>query len=109
LPKKKTAPAILVTPVTTEVVCAGISSTIVEGEGIIGTITSPKCGGESKVLSTAFEPAAGKPATQEHELYTEKPYDLIATTESQTGVPHTSSLESTATVTSETTGKLTCT
>jgi hypothetical protein len=104
-------PGMLVTPVTTEVVCAGISNTIVHGEGLIGTIVSPgvSCTTESTEMSTKFEPAPGGPSyTQEHELYTGKKYDLVATTAGSPTV-HTASLESTATVKSATKGKLNCT
>jgi len=103
-------PGILVTPVTTEINCAGISNTIVHGN-VIGTIVSPgvSCTTGSKELSTKFEPVALKPFTQEHELYTGKAYDLVATTAGSPTVVHTASLESTATVKSSTEGKLNCT
>jgi len=69
-------PAILVTPVHTTVICAGISNTTVTGN-LIGTITKPKCGETSKSMTIDFN-AAG--SVQEHKTYTEKPYNLTAQT-----------------------------
>jgi hypothetical protein len=97
-------PAILVTPATTTIVCAGISNTIVHGN-IIGTITSPKCGAESKSMTTSFG-ASG--TTQNHTLYTGVTYNLTATT-GEGGAAKNAGLNSTGTTESPTVGKLNCT
>jgi hypothetical protein len=96
-------PAILVTPVATTVVCAGISTIAVEGN-IIGTITSPSCGVESKTLTVAFS-ATG--STQNHIEFTGVNYDLTAQTSG--GSKLTAGLTSTATLNSATAGKVNCT
>lgn len=99
-----TFPAILVTPEVTTIVCAGISNTITGGN-IIGTITSPACGAESKEMTTKFA-AAG--AAQEHTTYTTSTFNLTAKT-GEGGTVKKAGLVSTATVKSATTGKLNCT
>lgn len=60
-------PGILMTPIVTEVICAGISNTIIEGFGVMGTLTSPACGSESTEMTLSFS-AVG--ATQTHRTYT---------------------------------------
>jgi hypothetical protein len=96
-------PGILVTPATTTVVCAGISSITVEGN-IIGTITSPACGVSSNNITVAFS-ATG--STQNHLSYTGVNYDLTAQTSG--GSKLTAGLTSTATLNSATAGKVNCT
>jgi hypothetical protein len=96
-------PGILVTPAVTTIVCAGISNTITGGN-IIGTITSPKCGAESKSMTTSFT-ATG--SAQTHTSYTGTTYNLTAQTSGGSVKP--AGLVSTATVNSATTGKLNCT
>jgi hypothetical protein len=98
-------PAVLVTAVTTEIICAGISTTHVEGN-LIGTITSPKCGETSNKLSLSFS-ATGP--VQNHILYTNNPYDLISRTGGGGGTPKTAGLNASPTITMNTSGKLTCT
>jgi hypothetical protein len=99
-------PGILVTPVVTTVICAGISNTVTGGN-IIGTITSPACGGTSASMTTQF--TATGPA-QEHTSYTGTTYTLTAKT-GISGTPKTAGLNSTATVNSSTgaEGTLNCT
>lgn len=101
------APAILVTPETTVVTCAGISSTHVEGNGLIGTITSPKCGKTSATMELSFS-ATG--STQNHITYTGVAYDLKAVTVGGTTV-RTSGLTGTSktTATEGKSGTLNCT
>jgi hypothetical protein len=103
-------PAVLVTTVTTEIICAGISSTHVEGN-VIGTITSPACGTSSKTMTLSFTSSvnASGDVTQTHELYTGKNYDLVARTGGGGGTPITAGLEGDATLTANTAGTLTCT
>jgi len=96
-------PGILVTPVATSVVCAGISTVKVAGN-IIGTITSPACEVESKSLVTSFK-AAG--AVQEDKSYTGTNYNL--TSQTGEGAIKEAGLEATATLESATAGKITCT
>ena len=102
-------PGILVTPVTTTILCIGFSRTTVTGNGIIGTITSPECGKSSKVMEVKFEVEAGK---QKHMLYTGVNYDLSADTENSEGgitSTTTSALEGSAKLESSTAGTLECT
>ena len=97
-------PGILLTPVVTTIVCAGISNTITGGN-VIGTITRPACGGENSELTMTFA-ASGN--IQEHTLYTGLAYDLTTKT-GESGTPKTAGLNSGTTVVSETKGKLNCT
>ncbi|HVD39352.1 MAG TPA: hypothetical protein VNC15_11020 [Solirubrobacterales bacterium] len=99
------APRILVTMNPTEIICAGISNTYVEGS-LIGTITSPACGTSSNKLTLSF---AATGSTQNHLEYTGSNYDLIARTGGKTGSPLTSGLTGTASLTANTAGTLTCT
>jgi hypothetical protein len=71
---------------------------------LIGTITSPGCGIESKTMTTAFS-ATGP--TQNDMEYTGVNYDLTGTTGS--GGAKTTGLTATATIEQESTGKLECT
>jgi hypothetical protein len=96
---------ILLTIAPSEIICAGISSTYVEGN-VIGTITSPKCGETSSKLSLSFS-ATG--STQNHLEYTGKKYDLIARTGGSGGTARTAGLNGTSTLTANTAGTLTCT
>jgi hypothetical protein len=102
-------PGILVTPVTTTIICIGFSRVEVTGKGIIGTITSPACGASSNELKVSFE-AEG--STQKHIEYTGVKYDLSADTEnsaSETLGTVTAALQGSATLTSPTAGTLDCT
>lgn len=69
-------PAMLVTSGATEVICAGISNTRIEGN-LIGTITSPACGASSSFVSVSFSSTG---STQDHRSYTGINYDLKAQT-----------------------------
>jgi len=102
---KTFVPAILVTPVTTKIVCAGISSVTVTGN-VIGTITSPKCGESSKTVGLSFTATGTK---QDHIVYTGKEYDLKAYTGSETTNEKTAALVGTATNTTTNAQKLNCT
>jgi hypothetical protein len=97
-------PGVLVTPAKTTIICAGFSNTIVQGN-LIGTITSPACEAESTSLGISFN--SNNTSTQEHMTYTGVKYDLTAQTEGEGAV--TAGLTGTATLTSATKGKLTCT
>ena len=96
-------PAILVTAVTTEVICAGISNTHVEGS-VIGTITSPACNTNSTTMTVKFEATAN---VQNHLEYTGVKYQLLSKTPGGKAEP--AGLNATATLTSTTAGKVTCT
>jgi hypothetical protein len=107
--KSEKKPAILVTPETTTLICAGFSRVDVTGNGIIGTITSPACGASSKTMEVKFE-ATG--STQNHIEYTGVKYDLQADTENAAGEISstvTAGLQGTVTLTSATSGTLDCT
>jgi hypothetical protein len=97
-------PGILVTPVVTTIICAGISNTITGGN-IIGTVTSPACGVKSASMTTKFV-ATG--STQEHSTYTGTTYNLTAKT-GESGTVKKAGLVSTGTTTSATEGTLNCT
>lgn len=103
-------PGILVTPVSTTIICAGFSKIEVTGKGIIGTITSPLCGASSNELKVSFE-AEG--STQKHLEYTGVKYDLSADTEKTEGTEIvstvTAALQGSATLKSPTVGTLDCT
>jgi hypothetical protein len=101
---KEPKPAVLVTPATTTIICAGFANTTVSGT-VIGTITSPACGAESTSMNLFFN--SNNTDTQEHMLYTGNKYDLTAQTPNEPAV--TAGLTSKATLTSTTKGKLTCT
>jgi len=97
-------PAILVTPNTTELSCAG-QITIVHGT-VIGTITSPACGGKSKTMGLSFT-ATGE--SQNDKSYTGKTVNLTTTTNSTETPGSQAGLATTPTITSGTEGTLTCT
>jgi hypothetical protein len=97
--------AVLVTTTPTDIICAGISNTYVEGN-IIGTVTSPKCGETSNKMSLSFSATGSK---QNHLEYTGKNYDLIARTGGSGGTAKTAGLNGTSTLTSNVAGTLTCT
>jgi len=97
-------PDILVTTVTTTIVCAGISNTVVHGS-VLGKITSPACGVASKEMTTSF---AATGTVQNVMEYTGVNYDLTATTGSE-GAAKTAGLNSSGTTKSKTAGTLNCT
>jgi uncharacterized protein with GYD domain len=104
-------PGILLTPVTTTVICIGFSRLEYTGNGVIGTITGPECGKSSKTLRVSFNQTGG---TQEDKFYTLGTYDLSAHTEGSdgktTGASGTAGLEVSLTFESFTTeGTLECT
>jgi hypothetical protein len=98
-------PAMLLTTETIKVTCSGISSITFSGS-VIGTITSPKCGESSKILTVSFT-ATG--ATQNHMGYTGVNYDLKAYTGTETGNQKTVALIGNATATFINAQKLNCT
>jgi hypothetical protein len=96
--------AILMTPVKTNIICAGVTSTTVAGK-VIGTVLNPACGVSSNSMTIRFT-ASG--STQEHKSYTGGTYNLIR----QTGhfeAEKEAGLSTEATVSSPTTGTLDCT
>jgi hypothetical protein len=97
-------PAMLITFETKTVVCAGISNTITHGN-LIGTITSPKCGESSNLMTINF---AATGTSQDHKLYTGVNYDLTATT-GEGGAAKTSAWTMLWHIESPTSGKLNCT
>ena len=66
----KTSPGVLMTPNATSGIfahftCAGgLVTKTIHGKGLIGTLTSPKCGGDSNVYEFDFEESV--PGTQKH-------------------------------------------
>lgn len=96
-------PGVLLTPTATTLICPGFSNRKIGGD-LIGTITSPACGGSSKTFTVVFK-ASG--STQEHTSYTGSNYDLTAQTGSGSKV--TTGLTSTTTFSSSTSGTLECT
>jgi hypothetical protein len=96
-------PGILMTTNPTKLVCAGISTITFTGN-MIGTIVSPKCGENSKVLTVSLT-ATGN--TQNHQSYTGGKYDLVAQTND--GVNKTAAMIGSATNTQTNAAKLNCT
>lgn len=99
-----TKAGIAVTLNTTEVICAGISNTHIEGNALLGTITGPACGSESKTFNISF---AATGSTQNDLSYTGVNYDLKAKTSG--GSQLTAGLNGGITLTAGTSGKLNCT
>jgi hypothetical protein len=102
-------PKILVTPVTTTILCIGFLRVEVTGNGVIGRITSPACGFSSNEMKVVFE-AEG--STQKQVDYTGVKFDLSADTENSAGETAntvTAALAGSATFTSATAGTLECT
>jgi hypothetical protein len=96
--------AILITPIHSTVICAGISNITTTGN-FIGTVTKPGCGESTNSMAIKFV-AAG--ATQEHKTYTGVNYNLT----SQTGTSGTikeAGISWEPTWTSPTAGTLDCT
>jgi len=98
-------PGILVTPDHTTIVCAGFSNTTVTGN-VIGTITSPNCGGSSKKMTIAFN--SNNTPVQEHKTYTGVSYNLTSQT-GTTGTIKEAGLTSSMTIESLTESTLDCT
>jgi hypothetical protein len=99
-------PAVLVTPVTTKITCPGVGNEVhVEGNGVIGTITSPACNVNSNNMTIQFS-ATGP--TQNHRTYTGVNYELKVKT-LPSGHQTPAGLNATATLTSIDPGKVTCT
>lgn len=75
-------PGILITPpangVFAEFTCAGFLTAVVKGNGIVGTITAPACGGSSTTSTNKFEAASA--GVQKHKKVegTETEYHLTA-------------------------------
>jgi hypothetical protein len=100
-------PAVLVTLETVTEICAGISNTVLHGN-VIGTVTAPKCGESSRLMTIHFASAVGNSATQAHELYTGANYNLTATT-GEGGAAKTTAWNTLMHIESPTLGKLNCT
>lgn len=101
-------PGVLVTPPFPTIICgSGLSERKiqVDGNGVIGTITSPSCGASSATLTVNF---GVKEEKQEHMLFTGTKYDLSVTTEPST-TQVTAALEGEATLTAAKVLKLNCT
>jgi len=96
-------PAVLLTPATTTIVCAGIANITTHGT-VIGTILKPACGGSGKELELSFT-ATGN--VQTHNMYTGVPHDLTSTTGN--GSALTSALVGNAVNKQANAGTLTCT
>lgn len=101
--KGEAFPAILMTTDPVVVICAGISKISFTGS-VIGTITSPKCGGSSKELTLSLTTTNN---IQDHLLYTGVSHDLQMKTGE--GELRTASIAGSATVSSVNAQKLTCT
>jgi hypothetical protein len=96
-------PAILMTLEPTTVICAGISNTKVAGN-LIGTITSPACGGSSRGFRIKVSSNGG---TQEHKFYTGITYN--STSQTGTGTVKEAGWSFEFTLESGITGVLDCT
>jgi hypothetical protein len=96
-------PGVLLTTNLTKITCAGISTITTTGN-VIGTITSPKCGGSSKTITLSFTATS---VTQNHLTWTGGTFDLTSQTGS--GAVQTSALVGSVTNTQANPGKLNCT
>jgi opacity protein-like surface antigen len=96
-------PGTLLTPLETTIICTGFFTSVVKGN-LLGTITSPACGGESKKLTESFS-ATG--STQNHLAYTGTNYTLTSTTSGSSAKP--AGFTTTFTAEQATAGKLECT
>jgi hypothetical protein len=83
----KTTPGILVTPpvseVFTTIICAGFSNIEVKGNGIIGDLESPTCGGSNTTATLTFT-ASGSSQIYKRNTATGTVYNLFNTTEGGT-------------------------
>ena len=80
-------PGILLTPPFPTLICgSGFSERKLQitGNGVIGTVTSPACGGSSASMSVSFKATNGN---QEHKLFTGVNYDLTVDTEPNASGP----------------------
>ena len=105
----KAFPGVLVTANTTEFECSvfGFAFVTHVTGNVIGTITSPECGKSSNKMGLSF---SATEFTQNHLEYTGIKFDLIARTGAGgSGESRTAGLNSTATLTANTAGTLTCT
>jgi hypothetical protein len=101
------SPGILITSLNNHFAtftCAGFVPVVVNGNGILGTITSPACGGTSNKATLSFKPSI--PGHQQHSTLTGVKYGL---TSSILGSVSPSSMDATATVTFPANRTLTCT
>jgi len=96
-------PGMLITPVVTTIVCAGISNTVISGN-VLGSVTSPACGVSSKTFSTSFTGTGG---LQVHTSYTGAIYHLEEVTSG--GAGGLAGLTWSSTMFSSSSGVLTCT
>jgi len=99
-------PAIMVTTETVTIACQGTSNTVVVHGDVIGTITSPGCGGSSSKMTVDF--AELTPNLQQHDEYTGVTHALTATTGSS-GAPKTAALNVLTHTESAVAGTLNCT
>jgi hypothetical protein len=109
----KTNPGVLVTPPTspaglyTTIICGGFASIEVRGNGIIGELTSPKCGAVAQKTATLNFAATGSSQTLKKVTATGTEYSLSSTTESS-GKVTTSCEVAEGTVTYAENATLTC-
>jgi hypothetical protein len=61
----KTSPGVQITPTFPTLLC-GSARLKIEGNGILGEITAPKCGEKSKAFTLNFKTNVGPPQTQVH-------------------------------------------
>jgi hypothetical protein len=109
----KTTPGVLVTPPTggifATIICGGFATISVEGNGIIGHLEAPKCGGKSKTATLNFT-ATGASQTFQQVTATGTSYSLISHTESgeEKAVPAAEVAEGTVTYNNNAEATLTC-
>jgi len=104
----KTTPGVLITPNAghfATFTCAGFLTAVVGGNGIIGEVTSPKCGATSKTSTLNFEATGG---TQKRMQITETgtKYDLSASLNG--GAAATAGQDGTGTITFAKEATMTC-
>jgi hypothetical protein len=116
LEPNKSTPGLLVTPATTELICAGFSNITVTGNGLIGHIRELKtgesnCGKESSTWTVDFKADSANANTQDWEQVTTTGtfYDLHMVT-AGSATTHTSTMVASGTITFPSgKAKITCT
>jgi hypothetical protein len=102
-------PGILITPGpighVASYVCFGLINVVMNGNGILGTITSPACGSTSNKATLRFEQSI--PGHQKHNTYTGVNYGFTTSLSGGAAVP--TSLNAAATITFPANRTLTCT
>ena len=94
-------------PYATYTCASGLIKVEVFGNGVLGTVTSPACGGEASKVTMSFKKSAN--GVQEHLSYTGTTYDLVSKTNGASHVTAAMEGEGGATFTDGTNRRVQCT